>query len=301
MVSVTRKELLEAGVHFGHQTRRWNPKMKPFIHGARNGIYIIDLQKTSRKLREALAFIYDVGAHGGSVLFVGTKRQAQEPVVEESTRCGMHFVDQRWLGGTLTNFTTIRKRINRLRELEELAAAESQGELTKKELAKLGKERGRLAKSLSGIKGMDRLPAALVVIDTNKERIAVAEANKLRIPVVAIVDTNSDPDSIDYPIPGNDDAIRAIRLFTSRFADALIEARAVWESRRDERELEEEKQVGSVSQSIADRVRAREARRERVRQKAQHRTRPGASRGSRESLGAEAVSAAAAEKSGSGD
>jgi len=300
LVSVTVKELLEAGVHFGHQTRRWNPRMKEFIFGARNGIYIIDLQKTARRLRDALAFIYDVGANGGSVLFVGTKRQAQEPVVEESGRCGMHYVDQRWLGGTLTNFATIRRRISRLRELDELTSSETKTQMTKKELARLEKEHGRLSKSLSGIKDMDRLPAALVVIDTNKERIAVAEANKLNIPVVAIVDTNCDPEPIDYPIPGNDDAIRAIRLFTSRFADALLESREIWESRRKELQVEEAETVGSGSQSIADRVRAREARRERVRQTA-HRTRrgPGPPRGPKvESV--EAVSAAA-DKSGAAD
>jgi small subunit ribosomal protein S2 len=271
------KELLEAGVHFGHQTRRWNPKMKEFIFGARNGIYIIDLQKTSGKLRDALAFIYEVGANGGSVLFVGTKRQAQEPVVEESKRCGMHFVDQRWLGGTLTNFSTIRRRINRLRELDDMADSDEPSQLTKKEMSRLEKEHGRLSKSLSGIKSMDRLPAALVVIDTNKERIAVAEANKLGIPVVALVDTNCDPDPIDFPIPANDDAIRAIRLFTSRFADALIESRSAWEARRKERQVEDTKQVGGASQSIADRVRAREARRERVRQKVHRTRRPGGS------------------------
>jgi small subunit ribosomal protein S2 len=295
------KELLEAGVHFGHQTRRWNPKMKPYIFGARNGIYIIDLQKTSRKLREALAFIYDVGARGGGVLFVGTKRQAQEPVVEESGRCGMHYVDQRWLGGTLTNFQTIRRRINRLRELDELSDSDEQTQLTKKELARQEKEHGRLAKSLSGIKTMDRLPAALVVIDTNKERIAVAEANKLGIPVIAIVDTNCDPDRIDFPIPGNDDAIRAIRLFTSRFADALIESRAAWEARREEREIEEAEQVGATSQSIADRVRAREARRERVRQKA-HRSRRGTPpRGPKAESTAAGPVSATADKTGSTD
>ena len=300
MVSVTMKELLEAGVHFGHQTRRWNPKMKEFIFGARNGIYIIDLQKTSRKLREALAFVCKVGAAGGNLLFVGTKRQAQLPVVEESGRCNMHYVDQRWLGGTLTNFATIRKRINRLRELEELADSEEESQLTKKELSKLEKEHGRLAKSLSGIKRMDRLPQALFVVDTNKERIAVAEANKLKIPVIAIVDTNCDPDPIDYPIPGNDDAIRAIRLLTSRFADALIESRAVWEATRGERQEEASEEVSGASQSVADRVRAREARRERVRQKAHRTRRPSPSGSKAESVTAGAVSATA-EKTGSTD
>jgi small subunit ribosomal protein S2 len=263
------KELLEAGVHFGHQTRRWNPKMKPYIFGSRNGIYIIDLQRTSRKLREALAFVSDLAARGGSVLFVGTKRQAQESVVEESKRSSMHYIDQRWLGGTLTNFTTIRRSINRLCELEEMAADEDAAKRTKKELARLEKERGRLEKSLAGIKNMDRLPQALFVVDPHKERIAVAEANKLEIPVIAIVDTNCDPDPIDYPIPGNDDAIRAIKLFTSRFADAIIEGRTMWETVRKERGDTAEQRVAAPPQSIADRVRAREARRLRVRKKVQ--------------------------------
>jgi small subunit ribosomal protein S2 len=263
------KELLEAGVHFGHQTRRWNPKMKPFIFGSRNGIYIIDLQKTSRQLREALAFVQNVAARGGGVLFVGTKRQAQEVVVEESKRCGMHFVEQRWLGGTLTNFATIRRSINRLRELEELSESEEAAKMTKKEVARLDKDRGRLSKSLSGIKNMDRLPQVLFVVDPVKERIAVAEANKLGIPVVAIVDTNCDPSPIDYPIPGNDDAIRAIKLFASSFADAIIEGRLHWDTVRHEVEARPEAQVPATPQSIADRVRAREARRERVRQHAQ--------------------------------
>jgi small subunit ribosomal protein S2 len=263
------KELLEAGVHFGHQTRRWNPKMKPFIFGARNGIYIIDLQKTSRRLREALAFVSDIASRGGTVLFVGTKRQAQEVVVEESKRCSMFFIDQRWLGGTLTNFSTIRRRVNRLRDLEELIEGEEAAKLTKKELAKVEKERNRLNKTLSGIKDMNRLPQAIFVIDPQKERIAVAEGNKLGIPVIAVVDTNCDPQPIDYPIPGNDDAIRAIKLFASRFADAIIEGRAVWETARQQMATESEKKAVSPARSIADRVRAREARRERVRQKVQ--------------------------------
>ena len=266
------KELLEAGVHFGHQTRRWNPKMKKYIFGARNGIYIIDLQQTSRMLRKALNFASQVGANGGSVLFVGTKRQAQEPVIEESARCGMHYVEQRWLGGTLTNFTTIRRRVNRLKELDSLDEEEA-NQLTKKERARLDKEHSRLSKSLSGIKEMERLPRAMFVIDTNRERIAVNEARKLGIPVIALVDTNCDPDVVDYPIPGNDDAIRTIRLLLSRFADAILEGRSMWESNRQERQSESsDKQAGPSSQSVADRVRAREARRERVRQKA-HRTR----------------------------
>ena len=283
LVSVTMKELLEAGVHFGHQTRRWNPKMKTFIFGARNGIYIIDLKKTSRQLREALAFVSEVAAQGGKVLFVGTKRQAQEVIVEEAKRCSMYYIDQRWLGGTLTNFSTIRKSINRLRELEELIDGEDASDLTKKELAKLDKERGRLDKTLSGIKTMEKLPQALFVVDPQKERIAVAEANKLGIAVIAVVDTNCDPDPIDYPIPGNDDAIRAIKLFSSRFADAIMEGRTIWETAKRHVAPHSEKRVVAPPQSIADRVRAREARRERVRQHAQ------ATRGRRDEPKAEPV------------
>jgi len=270
LVSVKMKELLEAGVHFGHQTRRWNPKMKPFIFGARNGIYIIDLQKTSRRLREALAFVSNVAARGGQVLFVGTKRQAQEVVVEEALRSGQHYIDQRWLGGTLTNFSTIRRSINRLKALEEMTEEEL-AEMTKKERAKMDKERGRLEKTLSGIKNMERLPQAMFVVDPQKERIAVAEANKLDIPVIAVVDTNCDPDPIDFPIPGNDDAIRAIKLFASRFSDAILEGAAAWESTRKNRQAGDAQGAaagGGGSQSIGDRVRAREARRLRVRKQA---------------------------------
>ena len=263
------KELLEAGVHFGHQTRRWNPKMKGFIFGARNGIYIVDLQKTLRRLREALGFVTDVSAKGGNVLFVGTKRQAQESVVEDAKRSGQYWVDQRWLGGTLTNFVTIRKSLARLREIEETLDGENAEKMTKKERARMEKERGKLEKALSGIRDMDRLPQVMIVIDPQKEHIAVAEANKLGIPVVAVVDTNCDPDPVDYPIPGNDDAIRAIRLFTGRFADAILEGRALWDSRKRDQQAEAEKRGAPAHQSIADRVRAREARRERVRQQAQ--------------------------------
>ena len=265
MVSVTMKELLEAGVHFGHQTRRWNPKMKQFIFGARNGIYIIDLQKTSRRLRAALAFISDIAARGGSVLFVGTKRQAQGVVSEEALRSGQHFIDQRWLGGTLTNFSTIRKSINRLRDLEEMAQAEESAKMTKKERSRLDRERAKLDKTLSGIKNMDRLPQAVFVVDPQKERIAVAEANKLSIPVIAVVDTNCDPDPIDFPIPGNDDAIRAIKLFAACFADAILEGRAVWETVKKDVSTVEEAPAAVQPQSVGDRVRAREARRLRVR------------------------------------
>ncbi len=271
MVSVTMKELLEAGAHFGHQTRRWNPKMKPYIFGGRNGIYIIDLNKTVKKFREALAFAGDIAARGGRILFVGTKRQAQAPVVEEATRSGMFYVDQRWLGGTLTNFSTIRKRIARLREIEEMMGSDKSSELTKKEAARLEKERAKLEKSLAGIKGMERLPKAVFVVDPQKERIAVAEARKLNIPIIAIVDTNCDPDPIDFPIPGNDDAIRAIKLFASRIADAAIEGARAWETVREEVEETAEKRAAPAHRTIADRVRARTARRERVRAQARAR------------------------------
>jgi len=241
--------------------------MKPYIYGARNGIYIIDLQQTVKLAREALGFVYRLASEGGGVLFVGTKRQAQEAVAEEASRCGMSYVNQRWLGGTMTNFSTIRRSLGRLQELEEALAGERQSHVTKKEASRMEKERAKLSKTLSGLKGMERLPAALVVIDPVCEKIAVAEANKLGIPVIAVVDTNCDPTPIEYPIPGNDDAIRAIKLFTSRFADAIVEGKGVWESVRRERETEAEKRA-AATQNIADRVRAREARRERVRAQA---------------------------------
>jgi small subunit ribosomal protein S2 len=220
--TVSMKDLLEAGVHFGHQTRRWNPKMKGFIFGERNGIYIIDLQKTHKLLQDALQFVQDLAAHGRTILFVGTKRQAQIAIAEEAKRCNMPFVNERWLGGQLTNFVTVRKSLDRLRELE-LLVAEGRGEtLTKKELARFDKERGKLEKNLSGIKGLKGLPDAVFIIDTRKEAIAVAEARKLKIPVVGVVDTNCDPDEVDVVIPGNDDALRAIRLFAGKVADAVI-------------------------------------------------------------------------------
>ena len=225
MAQMTMKELLEAGVHFGHQTKRWNPKMQKYIFGERNGIYIIDLQKTLKKFREAYAFVRDLAAGGGTVLFVGTKKQAQETVVEEATRCGMFYVNHRWLGGTLTNFTTIRKSIARLKRLEEMRETGEFERVPKKEAAGLERERGKLERALVGIKQMDGLPSAVFIIDPRKERIAVEEAQRLSIPIVAIVDTNCDPTGIDYPVPGNDDAIRAIRLITSRIADAIIEGR----------------------------------------------------------------------------
>jgi len=219
------KEFLEAGVHFGHQTRRWNPKMKEYIYGERNGIYIIDLQKTLKLFKEAAKFISDLAAEGKIILFVGTKRQAQEAIAEEAARCGMFYVNHRWLGGLLTNNATIQKSIQRLKELEEMSNDGRYDLLPKKEVQRLERERQHLEQNLAGIKEMQGLPDALFVIDSSKEEIAVLEASKLGIPVVAIVDTNCDPDLVDYVIPGNDDALRAIRLFASRIADAVLEGK----------------------------------------------------------------------------
>jgi small subunit ribosomal protein S2 len=219
------KEFLEAGVHFGHQTRRWNPKMKEYIYGERNGIYIIDLQKTLKLFKEAAKFVSDLAREGKAILFVGTKRQAQEAIAEEAKRCNMYYVNHRWLGGLLTNFSTIQKSIQRLRELEEMSADGRYELLTKTEVQKLERERSRLEQNLAGIKDMPGLPDALFVVDSSKEDIAVREARKLGIPVVAIVDTNCNPDLVDHVIPGNDDALRAIRLFAARIADAILEGR----------------------------------------------------------------------------
>jgi len=227
MAQITMKELLEAGVHFGHQTKRWNPKMAKYIFGERNGIYIIDLQKTLKKFRDAYMFARELATNGGTVLFVGTKKQAQETIADEATRCSMFYVNQRWLGGTLTNFATIRKSINHLKRLEDMRDTGEFDRVTKKEAAGLDRERAKLEKALFGIKQMEGLPSAVYIIDPRKERIAVAEAQKLQIPIIAIVDTNCDPSGIDHPIPGNDDAIRAIRLITSRIADAVVEGRGV--------------------------------------------------------------------------
>ena len=225
MAVVTMKQLLEAGVHFGHQTRRWNPKMKTYIFTSRNGIYIIDLQKTVRKVDEAYNFVRSVVQDGGSILFVGTKKQAHDTVAEEAQRCGMFWVNERWLGGMLTNFATIRRRVDRMKMLERMEEDGSFEALPKKEVQKLVAEREKLQKRLSGIRDMRDIPSAMFVIDPRKERIAVAEARRLNIPIVAIVDTNCDPDEVDYVIPGNDDAIRAVRLLTSKMADAVIEGR----------------------------------------------------------------------------
>ena len=225
MAVISMKQLLEAGVHFGHQTRRWNPKMAKYIFTERNGIYIIDLQKTVKKVDEAYAFLRDVAAEGKSVLFVGTKKQAQEAIKEEALRANMFYVNERWLGGMMTNFQTIQKRVNRLKELEAMEADGTFEVLTKKEVQGLRHEMEKLEKYLGGIKEMNKLPGALFVVDPRKERIAVAEARKLNIPIVAIVDTNCDPDEVDYVIPGKDDAIRAVKLMTGRMADAIMEGR----------------------------------------------------------------------------
>src|ERR1700680_3908423 len=223
LATITMKELLEAGVHFGHQTKRWNPKMKEYIFGERNGIYIIDLQKTLKMFKDASKFVQEAAAEGKTVLFVGTKRQAQDAIAEEATRCGMFYVNNRWLGGLLTNWVTVQKSVKRLKELDEMATDGRYELLPKKEVVKLERERKPLQANLAGIKTLPRLPDAIFVIDSNKEQIAVKEARKLGIPVVAVVDTNCDPSEVDYVIPGNDDALRAIRLFASKIADSAAE------------------------------------------------------------------------------
>jgi len=227
LANITMKELLEAGVHFGHQTKRWNPKMKEYIFGERNGIYIIDLQKTLKMFKEASKFITELASDGRIVLFVGTKRQAQDAIAEEASRCGGYYVNQRWLGGLLTNWVTVQKSVKRLKELDDMATDGRYELLPKKEVIKLERERKHLQANLAGIKNMSRLPDAIFVIDSNKEQIAVREARKLGIPVVAVVDTNCDPSEVDYVIPGNDDALRAIRLFASKIADSVVEGSQV--------------------------------------------------------------------------
>ncbi|HIU93960.1 MAG TPA: 30S ribosomal protein S2 [Candidatus Aphodomorpha intestinavium] len=225
MPVISMKQLLEAGVHFGHQTRRWNPKMKEYIFTERNGIYIIDLQKTVKKIEEAYNFVRDLAAEDKSILFVGTKKQAQESIEQEARRCDMFYVNQRWLGGMLTNFKTIQGRIARLRRIEQMEATGQFDLLPKKEVMQLKLEQMKLEKNLGGIKEMKKLPGALFVVDPRKEHIAIAEARTLKIPIVAIIDTNCDPDEVDYPIPGNDDAIRAVKLITAKMADAVLEGR----------------------------------------------------------------------------
>jgi len=232
--SIPMKDLLEAGVHFGHQTKRWNPKMKPYIFGERNGIYILDLGRTSKLYREAADFISTIASQGGTVLYVGTKRQAQDAIAEEAQRCGMFYVNQRWLGGLLTNFATIQRSLARLRELEAMTTDGRYDTLSKKEIARLDKERRKLAKNLDGIRGMSRLPDAVFVVDTRLEQIAVDEARKLKIPVIGVVDTNCDPDEVDFVIPGNDDALRSIRLFAAGIADAVLAGRGLAEAAQSE-------------------------------------------------------------------
>jgi len=224
---ITMKELLEAGVHFGHQVKRWNPKMKKYIFGERNGIYIIDLQKTVKMFEDAYNFVRDISSRGEPVLFVGTKKQAQDVIVEEAQRCGSYYVNQRWLGGILTNFKTIRQSIQKLRNIEKMKEDGTYDLLTKKEVAKLETERVRLEKNLGGMKDMSNFPGAIFIVDPKKEKLAIAEAKRLSIPIVAVVDTNCDPDEIDYVIPGNDDAIRTIRLLSSKIADAILEGKSI--------------------------------------------------------------------------
>ncbi len=248
MASISMKMLLEAGVHFGHQTNKWNPKMKPYIFGARNNIYIIDLQQTVGMFQTAYNFVADVVADGGEILFVGTKKQAQETIREEAERCGMPYVNQRWLGGMLTNFITIKKSIDRLNTLDAMFVDDSIKAFPKKEILGLKKERDKLIKVLGGIRNIKGYPRGLFVVDPKREYIAVSEARKLKIPIVGIVDTNCDPDEIDYIIPGNDDAIRAIKLFASKFADAVLEGKKRFEERI---QAESNKQVSAESASDA--------------------------------------------------
>ncbi len=230
------KLLLEAGTHFGHQTKRWNPKMKKYIFGARNGIYIIDLQKTLLRFKLALKFVKESVSAGGAILFVGTKKQAQNLIIEEAKRCDMYFINQRWLGGTLTNFSTIKKSIDRLKEIEAMKADGSIENRPKKEITKLERELAKLERYLGGIKDMDKLPSSIFIVDPRKEKIALLEAKKLNIPVVALVDTNCNPDGIDYVVPGNDDAIRSIRLIVSKIADAILEGKAIREEKKGQSE-----------------------------------------------------------------
>ena len=254
MANIQMKELLEAGVHFGHQTRRWNPKMKPFIFGKRNGIHIVDLQKTLHYFGDAAEFIRDLAANGRNVLFVGTKRQAQDAIREEAERCGMFYMNHRWLGGTMTNFGTIRKSIQRFKDIETTLDNE-ESHLTKKERIRLERQRRKMDRAFGGIKDMEDLPDALFIIDTVHEHIAIKEANRLGIPVVAVVDTNSDPEEVDFPIPGNDDAIRAIRLFTSRIADNILEGLNLADERfvgeEEEEVAEEAGVVGEIAETVA--------------------------------------------------
>jgi len=249
---VTMKELLEAGVHFGHQVKRWNPKMKKFIFGQRNGIYIIDLQKTVKMFEVAYNFVKDLSANGESILFVGTKKQAQDVIIEEAQRSQSYFVNQRWLGGMLTNFKTVKQGIGKLKKIEKMNEDGTYGLLTKKEVAKFETERQRLDKNLSGVKEMNKLPGAIFIIDPKKESIAIAEAKKLAIPIVALVDTNCDPDGIDYIIPGNDDAIRSIRLLSSKMSDACLEGKSILNKSLEETAAKEAAEKEAAAQAIAE-------------------------------------------------
>lgn len=269
MGAISIKQLLEAGVHFGHQTRRWNPKMKPFIFGKRNGVHIIDLQKTLQLFKEAVDFLTQLAAQGKTVLFVGTKSQAQETVEEEARRCGMYWVNNRWLGGLLTNFPTIQTSIKRYRELESMRENGHYEKLSKKEVARLERERKKLEKNLLGIKDIERCPDALFVVDSRQETIAIREAAKLKIPIVAIVDTNSDPDLIDYLIPGNDDALRAIKLFAGTMADAILAGKAVYSTRLEAEMKEAQEKADKIAKEAAQRQAAKEAK-EAAQHAAQH-------------------------------
>jgi small subunit ribosomal protein S2 len=251
MPNISMKQLLEAGVHFGHQTRRWNPKMARYIYGERNGIYIVDLQKTVKKLKEALKFIHDLGIAGQKIIFVGTKKQAKEAIQEEAIRCGMYYVNQRWLGGTLTNFQTIKKTIARMHETQRMMEDGSLDHLPKKEKQEALKDLAKLEKSIGGIKTMTTLPSAIFIVDTKKEHNAILEARKLGITIVAIVDTNCDPDEVDYVIPGNDDAIRAVRLIVSMIADALMEGSQVYQQEIDRQTAVREKESGDKELKVA--------------------------------------------------
>ena len=260
MRTISIKQLLEAGVHFGHQTRRWNPKMKPFIFGKRNGVHIIDLQKTLQFFKEAVDFLTQLAAQGKTVLFVGTKSQAQETIEEEARRCGMYWVNNRWLGGLLTNFPTVQKSIKRYRELESMRDNGHYDKLSKKEVTRLERERKKLEKNLLGIKDIDRCPDALFVVDSKQETIAIREAARLKIPIVAIVDTNSDPDLIDYLIPGNDDALRAIQLFAGTMADAILAGKAVYSTRVEAEMKEAQEKAAKAAKEAAQRQAAKEAK-----------------------------------------
>ncbi|MFQ5450938.1 MAG: 30S ribosomal protein S2 [Nitrospinaceae bacterium] len=251
MPEITMKNLLEAGVHFGHQTRRWNPKMKKYIYGARNGIHIIDLQKSLKKIRETEGRVRDLALSGKKILFVGTKKQAQELIAQEAIRCGMYYINQRWLGGTLTNFMTIRKSIDRLLELERMEEEHEFDRLHKKEALKKRKEIAKLNKFFRGIKAMKEIPEMIFIVDTRKEKIALAEARKLGLKIIAIVDTNCDPDGIDFPIPGNDDAIRSIKLFTQRVAEMCIEAQGMNKAQDEEGQVGEEAGVTQAAEAPA--------------------------------------------------